>query len=782
MAESPSTSTTTSTGTDTGAELITRRDKDKRWNRPTGQQHVFQIRGRIVYWLELEDVLFHHNSAVMMPDRLDGTDDQDQITGLDVIATGLTHARDNADQKLLVTGHTDTSGGEAYNVSLSEMRGDNALAVLVGERDTWASVAQGKHKVEDYQQILTWIASTKGWPCDPGGVDNNHGTNTTNAIIAFKDQYKNAPFGEDIGSSGTVDLATWKAFFTMYMERLKEILQTDDAGLGQLHGNLKWLNDAQRRVGCGEFHPVEQPGRDGFRSQANRRVELVFFDPGEEPRMDCHGGGTCQPDLCELYDGTTYDFHYITPTPGPTPATLEVVSPSKDRKQYVNLETDSAQEAQGRKVTLQAKVSPAKAGTTIHWAFEDHSKLVWAGDDKDALKPSGLGEALQAGFNSPGTKTAQSSTDDKGIAEIEFHLSEYGGDEYVVGAALTADEAKDKDKLPTNQKSAKLTVMRKVFQQMTHDDALKLPDLVNSRKAYERFSAELIDTAPKKLKKADAPDRTYYPHSMIEPGEGDEEVAVIGSHNKAFFQGHFVAEADKPVKAHLIICEHQWDEGDPTDKVDVNIDKSPSDEIEMSEAIFNPPLSGDLVITGTWKSGGKSGKLTDTNIILEKNRSGREFVKVELPSDAPTPTSSKKVKVSLKLRGASGPFLGESSQNGEPHMLIVFDKDDPRDFQNTVSHEIMHALNQTPEPTKQPDGLPDHPHQYTGHGGSGSHCNTVDDGSGNHVKGTEKTVGGEKVFTTGICAMFHAGDETCIDRFCDICEPYLRAQKMTEFV
>ena len=67
---------------------------------------------------------------------------------------------------------------------------------------------------------------------------------------------------------------------------------------------------------------------------------------------------------------------------------------------------------------------------------------------------------------------------------------------------------------------------------------------------------------------------------------------------------------------------------------------------------------------------------------------------------------------------------------------LVYDASDERDFQNTIVHEIGHALNQTPAPGAQPAGLADHPNQYTGHGGTGSHCNTVADGTGKHVAGT----------------------------------------------
>ncbi|MCX7727331.1 MAG: hypothetical protein N2053_10850, partial [Chitinispirillaceae bacterium] len=115
--------------------------------------------------------------------------------------------------------------------------------------------------------------------------------------------------------------------------------------------------------------------------------------------------------------------------------------------------------------------------------------------------------------------------------------------------------------------------------------------------------------------------------------------------------------------------------------------------------------------------------------------------------------------------------LGESNKE---HMLIVLKKD-IREFNNTITHEIGHALNQVPEPNKQPPGLLPHPHQYTGHGGIGSHCNSVKKGD-KHISGT--LVNNE--YLTGICVMFHAEDKTCIDRFCDICIPYVKATEVTK--
>ena len=65
--------------------LLTRRDKDKKFECKAGHSHTFRLRRYLVRWLEIEDVLFHYDSAVMMPDSESGdepgTIDQERITG-----------------------------------------------------------------------------------------------------------------------------------------------------------------------------------------------------------------------------------------------------------------------------------------------------------------------------------------------------------------------------------------------------------------------------------------------------------------------------------------------------------------------------------------------------------------------------------------------------------------------------------------------------------------------------------------------------------------------------
>ena len=322
---------------------------------------------------------------------------------------------------------------------------------------------------------------------------------------------------------------------------------------------------------------------------------------------------------------------------------------------------------------------------------------------------------------------------------------------------------------------------------------MKVPKAAASEAAFAKVGIESIQAASATFKKADAPARTYYPEFIINPGGAAKEVAVIGSHNKTAFQKLLKADPAEPVKAHLILCEHQWDEGDETEKVAVTMKKPLVENLAVSEAIFNPALSGPLVLSGDWESRapaghpdhGKKGRITDDWIVVGKARPNRRNVSLKAPAGTATPSDEAPVKVSFSLRGVDGPFLGES---GKPHMLVVFDASDVRDFNNTVTHEIGHALNQTPDPGKQSPGLPKHPRQYRDHGGIGPHCHTDKNAKGEFVDGKVVEVPDPddpkkkvKEFLTGVCVMFHQGDTRCIDEFCPTCEPYVKATDVSAF-
>jgi peptidoglycan hydrolase-like protein with peptidoglycan-binding domain len=252
--------------------------------------------------------------------------DRNRITGLAAIRAAYRHAKAHPDQKLIVTGHTDRSGSADYNLKLSQLRSDNVLAVLTGQRDEWIKICKGKHKVEDYQQILKWVHAIWDWNCDPGKVDNVLGSQTREATKRFQEHYNRGDpemedgFSAQIPENGIVGDETWGAFFDVYTRVLMYILEVDEEGLDQLQKSLKFVDDSKKSVGCGENHPITENRAENFRSKIDRRVEVLYFDPAELPRLDCHpAAGKCVPEKCEIFDDDMFDFDPIPCEPIPPP-------------------------------------------------------------------------------------------------------------------------------------------------------------------------------------------------------------------------------------------------------------------------------------------------------------------------------------------------------------------------------------------------------------------------------------------------------------------------------
>jgi outer membrane protein OmpA-like peptidoglycan-associated protein len=309
---------------------ITPRDQGKEFNRDAGALHRFILRRFEANVLDVEDVHFHLDSAVLLPDFSAGDPDADptdtnRVTGLAALCSAYLHAEAHSEQKALIVGHTDRSGPEKYNLELSELRAANVLALLEGSRQPWADICQRKHRVEDYQTILKWVHRTWGWGCDPGKVDNVLGPKTRGATEVFQRLYNSGAadlppgFRANIAVDGAVGPQTWGAFFDVYMRVLEQLLETDSAGLAARRQSIQFV-DPRKTVGCGEYHPLTDNVVANRVSKIDRRVEILFFDPGEEPRLDCHPGpGVCTKDVCELYDRKFYRLRPIPAKPKPVP-------------------------------------------------------------------------------------------------------------------------------------------------------------------------------------------------------------------------------------------------------------------------------------------------------------------------------------------------------------------------------------------------------------------------------------------------------------------------------
>ena len=229
--------------------------------------------------VEMEDIHFHHDSAVVLPWRYgensETSPDEQHMSGLSVIAAALRYAKANAGRKLLLAGHTDSSGETDYNRKLSKTRGEATQALLKGDRDVWGKACVEHQKVEDLQMTLKWVAEVHGWPCQPGSVDNEMGPKTRAARHAFRKRY-NDDFSASLALDADTSAADWKAFLDLY-----ELSLTDDLGDDLKAGRSALTFYDPSILACGEDFAQGGNTPEGMRSASDRRVDLLFLDPGQ---------------------------------------------------------------------------------------------------------------------------------------------------------------------------------------------------------------------------------------------------------------------------------------------------------------------------------------------------------------------------------------------------------------------------------------------------------------------------------------------------------------------
>ncbi|RPI73935.1 MAG: hypothetical protein EHM47_04930, partial [Ignavibacteriales bacterium] len=305
--------------------IIDSRKTDKIGNLLTGRKHSIKVKGTFEFHIiEMEDVNFHFDSAVLLPDYgpeapKPGTDDQNRVTGLAVIYACYKHAeKDEFLKKMLVTGHTDKKGGEFYNLTLSQQRAENVFFMLKGNRSKWVDSSNNKNQVEDVQQILKWISFNFQYDCDPGPKTNSMNSETLTAIQKFQIRY-NQDFVdlnkhdekfertfERIDEDGKMGKQTWGAFFDMYILELLIVMGIKEDGLIDIQSKLDFIEKSPGSpapvVGCGENFP-KSGSTSEEENAVDRRVEILFFDETEEPELKCHPAKlVCKKSLCDLFN------------------------------------------------------------------------------------------------------------------------------------------------------------------------------------------------------------------------------------------------------------------------------------------------------------------------------------------------------------------------------------------------------------------------------------------------------------------------------------------------
>jgi hypothetical protein len=221
--------------------------------------------------------------------------------GLEDIFAALQFLDANPDYGVLVAGHTDRAGSDAYNLELSAARAECVCAVLEGDRAAYVKAAKKHHPPESDGSMLVFAARSEGIPCEPANAKKP----SVAEIKAFQKGY-NDRFGKSIAVDGEVGDETRGAYFDILDAELARSAGDTEA-LKTLRGKVKFADANKKLLACGEKFPIENPSQDGLASQANRRVELLFFPPELKPDLNAKDA----PE--RIYHKGTFDFEKLDP-------------------------------------------------------------------------------------------------------------------------------------------------------------------------------------------------------------------------------------------------------------------------------------------------------------------------------------------------------------------------------------------------------------------------------------------------------------------------------------
>ena len=255
-----------------------------------------------LWFIEVPDIHFNHNSAIPC------IDDKGYL--LSALVTAIDYGQKEPDKRLVLFGHTDTSGENAYNFDLSELRAKAVKAILTQDKTTWIEIVNNKSQVLDYQTILKNLTFRHGWQCDPGELDNKNGVKTQAAVKAFQTR-TNQIYNLALVVDGVMGPKSWEAILTVMGNLLKEQL-----GLTALPKLNYGYSGNGGVYGCGESFPLEAVNKNDYKSQKNRRVELVY---GYFHKIRLfpivNKNQTLKPAQCMAYDMEKVTWLIIEPNP-----------------------------------------------------------------------------------------------------------------------------------------------------------------------------------------------------------------------------------------------------------------------------------------------------------------------------------------------------------------------------------------------------------------------------------------------------------------------------------
>ncbi len=237
-----------------------------------------------VFRVRLIGFLFENDKTFLLPSAMKG------IRGL------VDYYAKHPDMQLVVTGHTDRLGDDAYNVGLSDERADSVAHYLQDQVDPWLRCYQGNahSKVwgtREDQHMLSAIDDATGKPYYPGEIHGQLDLPTQDAVRRYQQD-------RGLTVDGFPGPQTRRSLVTDYMG---------------LDGTTLPATAKLETLGCGEHHN-EVPQADGAEEPKNRRVEVFLFEGPPDPPKP----GTCPDAGCAYLEWVkraieTVDFEHDAP-------------------------------------------------------------------------------------------------------------------------------------------------------------------------------------------------------------------------------------------------------------------------------------------------------------------------------------------------------------------------------------------------------------------------------------------------------------------------------------
>lgn len=455
------------------------------------------------------------------------------------------------------------------------------------------------------------------------------------------------------------------------------------------------------------------------------------------------------------------------------------------KRYYINFKASP----DGRKVIIKAKLSEKIADVDIHFMLapdaNNRTTANWGAKGlPDTWKWDKIDSKVKREDKDSWDKFLHlvEKTDSNGEAKKELMLSQFGGDIFTPACYIGEDPHLAKyvtaypslaKRKPVVSKDA-IHVWRKFWYQLIKVEGITVPSLAPSSLQYDAVKSDMAQASDLAITRK-AVDKfspqAIYPEYMVRLNGGTSDVLVVSDTNKGQFFTKYKAESDKPIKIPLLVCDAQWDAGGNSSPVTTN-DTASNFPLDVTTSLLaiDPPLQGgDSFVSGDWAAAEKvsgswtnvrSGNLKKSDITISKTRSNLRQVTINVPAALTGVTAGTDIEIkNLIIRGADGPYLGESFNQ---RILAVYNpkgsKLEKDDFQNTIVHEIGHAFSQVVKgnPAGGITGIPAHPDQK-------------DLGQGNHCR-----------HLVNKCVMYDSGPVAgSLNKYCDICHPYLLVQDMS---